>query len=308
MSPRRNVADSAKELERLMTAAGEEVTLYLKRKYADDPDRVAGWQRLNEAMRYSLVGSGAASAKRFRPAVALFVADAMDVERTRAMPIAAAVECVHTYSLIHDDLPAMDNDDFRRGVATSHKVFGEGLAILAGDALLTDAFGILAEGYAGEAKLGVQVIGELAAAAGSQGMVGGQAIDLLAQRSGPESAALAKALDAEDLRLMHQLKTGALIRFAAVGVGILAKARDDEFENLSDYASALGLGFQVADDLLDGAQGKIEPSSYVAVLGAERTRELLDDLTDEALSALRRWNRKADPLRWLVEFNLHRGR
>lgn len=283
-------------LDQLMEQAAAEVNVLLGHMFPEDEARAVGWQRLMAAIRYSLLQDGA---KRFRPTLAMLTADALGVERPRVMPYAAAVECVHTYSLIHDDLPAMDNDDFRRGLPTNHKKFDDATAILAGDALLTDAFGIIADAYSEVPDLAVRAIIELSKAAGSHGMVGGQAIDMAAKKT---------AVDLEDLRLLHLLKTGALIRAAAVGAAIVGEATDEQIEDLSDFASSLGLAFQVADDLLDYSQERPESGSYCALLGPEKTREFLAELTDEALEAIIDWDEKADSLRALVEFNRDRIR
>jgi geranylgeranyl diphosphate synthase type II len=269
----------------------------LNSQFASRDDRAEGWQRLNSAMRYSLLQEGA---KRFRPSLALMVADALGESQDLVLPYAGAVECVHTYSLIHDDLPSMDNDDFRRGQPTCHKKFDEATAILAGDALLTDAFAWLGEAYAKRPEVAVRAIVELSRAAGSHGMVGGQAIDLRAQRG--------DATEIEELRLMHQLKTGALIRAAAVGSAIICEATEDQIEDLSDYSAALGLAFQVADDLLDFDQARPEAGSYCAMLGPEKTREFLFELTDEALEAIIDWDERAETLRSLVLYNRDRSR
>ncbi len=283
-------------LEAKMEAAAAEVAGLLDKVFATDAERAEGWKKLNESMRYSLLQEGA---KRFRPTLSLLTADALGVDRSAVLPFACAVECVHTYSLIHDDLPSMDNDDFRRGKPTNHKKFDEATAILAGDALLTDAFGIVAEAYVEVPEAAVRSILELSRAAGSQGMVGGQAIDLAAKKTN---------FDFEDLRLLHLLKTGALIRVASVGAAIVAGASEEQIEDLSDYASSLGLAFQVADDILDYSQERPESGSYCALLGPEKTRELLHELTDEALEAIIDWDDRAEPLRELAQFNLHRTR
>ncbi|MDX9730327.1 MAG: polyprenyl synthetase family protein, partial [Bdellovibrionales bacterium] len=222
------------KLESEMEHSAKTVSGVLNHLFQEDDERAEGWVRLNQSMRYSLLQDGA---KRFRPVLALLTADALGVEREQVLPFAAAVECVHTYSLIHDDLPAMDNDDFRRGLPTNHKKFDEATAILAGDALLSDAFGIIGEAYIENPGAAVRVLVELSKAVGSHGMVGGQAIDI---------AAKSKAVDIEDLRLLHLLKTGALIRISAVGAAVVAGADEEQIEDLSDYASALGLAFQVA--------------------------------------------------------------
>lgn len=292
----KTVGMETKGLEAKMEEAAAEIAALLEKVFSTDAERAEGWQKLNESMRYSLLQEGA---KRFRPTLSLLTADALGVDRSLVLPFACAVECVHTYSLIHDDLPSMDNDDFRRGKPTNHKKFDEATAILAGDALLTDAFGIVAEAYAEEPEAAVRSILELSRAAGSQGMVGGQAMDMAAKK---------KSFDFEDLRLLHLLKTGALIRVASVGAAIVAGASEEQIEDLSDYASSLGLAFQVADDILDYSQEHPESGSYCALLGPEKTRELLQELTDEALEAIIDWDEKAEALRELAQFNLHRSR
>ncbi len=284
------------DLDRLMEQAAIQVNAMLAEVFPEDAERAEGWQRLMAAIRYSLLQDGA---KRFRPTLAMLVTDALGADRANVLPFAAAVECVHTYSLIHDDLPSMDNDDFRRGLPTNHRKFDEATAILAGDALLTDAFAMLGEAYAEMPDIAVRVIVELSRAAGSEGMVGGQAIDMAAKKA---------TLDIEDLRLLHLLKTGALIRVSAVGAAIVSEANEDQIEDLSDFASALGLAFQVADDLLDYSQERPESGSYCALLGPEKTREFLIELTDEALEAIVMWDGKADSLRALAEFNRDRIR
>lgn len=273
-----------------------QVVSALGRFFPQLEDRVPGWQRLNESMRYSLLQEGA---KRFRPTLACLTAVALGKPIEQVMPFACALECIHTYSLIHDDLPAMDNDDFRRGLPTNHKKFDEATAILAGCALLTDAFALIAESYADTPELAVRAISELSRAAGSHGMVGGQAIDMVAK---------AGIKDADELRLMHQLKTGALIRAAAVGAGVVLAATEEQLEDLSDFGAALGFAFQLADDLLDYDQERPEQGSYCALLGPEQTRELLIEQTDEALDALIDWDERAQPLRDLAEFNRDRSR
>lgn len=279
-----------------MEQAASDVNQLLGQIFSEDSDRAEGWQRLMAAIRYSLLQEGA---KRFRPTLAMLVTDALGGDRERVLPFAAAVECVHTYSLIHDDLPSMDNDDFRRGLPTNHRKFDEATAILAGDALLTDAFAIVGEAYVEMPDVAIRAVIELSKAAGSQGMVGGQAIDMAAKKS---------SLDIEDLRLLHLLKTGALIRVAAVGAAIVSDASDEQIEDLSDFSSALGLAFQVADDLLDYSQERPESGSYCALLGPEKTREFLNELTDEALEAIIDWDERAEALRSLAEFNRDRIR
>jgi geranylgeranyl diphosphate synthase type II len=205
---------------------------------------------LADAMRYSLTAGG----KRLRPILCLASADAVGGERVLAMPAACAIELIHTYSLIHDDLPAMDNDTMRRGRPTLHVVAGEGMAILAGDGLLTEAFGLVArEPRTTDAAIvarKIRVIDVVAAAAGSVGMVGGQAIDLACVTPGPDGRRPA-ALDADGLRVMHGKKTGALIRASAAAGAIMGGGDDRTVAAIDAAAGELGLAFQIVDDILD---------------------------------------------------------
>lgn len=242
-------------------------------------------QRLAEGMRYSLEAGG----KRVRPMLCLLSAESVGGDLHAALPGALALEFVHTYSLIHDDLPAMDDDDLRRGRPTNHKVFGEGPAILAGDGLLTEAFALLAETGRADA------IALLAEAAGWRGMVGGQALDL-------EGEALTRAGEAYDLahlQTIHRLKTGALIRAACELGGLLGGASSEARAALREYGAALGLAFQIQDDILDATstaatlgkragkdqgRGKI---TYPSLLGLEGAKAALLEATEKALCPLR---------------------
>ena len=252
-----------------------------------------------DAMRYSLFAGG----KRFRPILTLAAAGAVspDARATRAlaMPAACAIEMIHTYSLIHDDLPAMDNDTMRRGKPTLHVVFGEGMAILAGDALLAEAFALLARlsADAGDgivARRTLAAINRIAEAAGSIGMVGGQAIDLLAAGH----AADASAMDADGLRDMHARKTGALIRASAVAGAIMAGGSPEQIGAIDRYATGLGLAFQIVDDVLDvvGDGGELGKSvgkdaaankpTYPAMFGLDESKRLACQAADAAVGAL----------------------
>lgn len=267
--------------------------------------------RLREAMRYSLAAGG----KRLRPVLTLAAADALlrdeNLAHTLALPAACALEYIHTYSLIHDDLPAMDNDTLRRGLPTSHVVFGEALAILAGDALLTEAFRILAleprtvPGLSAatlDERRG-RVIATVAAAAGALGMVGGQVLDLEAE-SGHRGDAHERAPDTErdtqhaELRRIHATKTGALIRAAATSGAIMAGGDGAAVAAIDAYAADLGLAFQIVDDVLDvegdaatlgktagkdAAAGKL---TYPVLFGIEHSRQLAADAMDRACGSL----------------------
>jgi len=257
--------------------------------------------RLVEAVSYSLFAGG----KRLRPALALGACELVCGDDTPALPAACALEMVHTYSLIHDDLPAMDDDDMRRGRPTSHKVFGEATAILAGDALLTMAFDAAA-------KTGsIAIVTELAQAAGIAGMVGGQQLDMEGE---------GRSVTLEELRGIHACKTGALIR-GAVRCGALAGgASDAQLAALSRYGEHLGLAFQIADDLLDvtgdaeklgkatGADAAHVKSTYPALLGVEEAQHLARQTIDAALESLSGFASEADAFRSLAEFVISRDR
>lgn len=263
--------------------------------------------RLLEAMRYSLLAGG----KRLRPVLALAACEAVGGALDAALPLACAIEMIHTYSLVHDDLPCMDDDDLRRGRPTNHKVFGEAIATLAGDGLLTDAFKILAAAAASarSARALLETIMELADAAGSDGMVGGQVIDLLGE---------GQALALEQLEDLHSRKTGALFVAAVRGGARLGGATAAQLAAMREYAQALGLAFQVIDDLLDvessteamgkrtnkdQARGK---ATYPSLLGVERSRQLARDLVARTHAALAPFDHRADPLRMLAKFAVER--
>lgn len=247
-------------------------------------------QNIKNAIEYSLCGKG----KRFRPAVALLVADCLGSDLEKILPWCLAVEMIHTYSLIHDDLPCMDNDDLRRGEPTNHKVYGEDVALLAGDALLTEAFLVIAKYYDDQAGHLVQILAE---ASGVRGMVGGQAIDLSAQKS--------KA-NLEEMNLIHKLKTGALIKASALGAAYIASTRFQDHLQMGQYGEHLGLAFQIADDLLDFDPVEVEPGSFPALLGFEGTEQKLLEVTQSGFATLSTYGSKAKHLMDLLEYNLAR--
>jgi geranylgeranyl diphosphate synthase type II len=250
-----------------------------------------------EAMRYGITGG-----KRLRPLLCLASADAVGGDRTQAMPAACAIELIHSYSLIHDDLPAMDNDTMRRGRPTLHVVVGEGMAILAGDGLLTEAFALLAREPRGEdpglVARKLRVIGVIADAAGPTGMVGGQAMDLASVSPGL-AADDAIRRDPSHLQVMHAKKTGALIRAAATAGAIMGGARERELATIDRASNELGLAFQIVDDILDveGASHQIGKTAgkdaaagkptYAALYGVERSRQLAQECLERAEAALR---------------------
>ena len=262
---------------------------------------------LFESMRYSLFAGG----KRLRPVLLMAAADAVGGEGRRYLRVACALEMIHTYSLIHDDLPAMDNDDYRRGKLTNHKVFGEGMAILAGDGLLTAAFEqmLLQEGV--DAACLTQVVREIAAAAGPAGMVGGQAIDLAATGQ-------AQPWNQEELRFMHRAKTGALFRAALRGGGLLAGASQEQLAALTTYAEEFGLAFQITDDILDvtgdeatigkpvGSDERNEKETYVSLYSLDGARRMAEESVQRALAALEIFSAEADVLRNLATYLVSR--
>jgi geranylgeranyl diphosphate synthase type II len=259
---------------------------------------------LHQAMHYSLFAGG----KRLRPTLTIAAAEAVGGRAADVLPVACAFECIHTYSLIHDDLPAMDDDDLRRGRPTCHTVFGQAMAILAGDALLTEAFALLANpafvAHLDPALLRT-VTYEIALAAGSQGMVGGQAVDILSE---------GKAIDAALLHYIHTHKTGALILCALRAGAHLGGATAAALDAITGYGTAVGLAFQIADDILDiegeeAARGKRiggdqsrGKATYPALVGLEEAKREAQRLAQEAFDALVSLNHHADPLREIARF------
>lgn len=263
---------------------------------------------IHTAMRYSLFAGG----KRIRPILVLAAAEAVGGELAKVLPAACALEMIHTYSLIHDDLPAIDNDDLRRGRPTSHKVFGEALAVLAGDALLTQAFIVLSAPdfvkTVGPAKAAA-AIHEIAQAAGSRGMVGGQTVDILST---------GKTLELPTLEYIHTHKTGALIRASVRVGGILAGARKKQLEILNRYGEKVGLAFQIVDDILD-VEGKSEELgktagkdrasrkiTYPAYYGLEESRRRAQDLILAAKEGIKPLGKGARALEGIADLILSR--
>lgn len=246
-----------------------------------------------DAMKYSLVAGG----KRVRPVLSLWTAECFGSSVEDVFPWALAIEMIHTYSLIHDDLPCMDDDDERRGRPTNHVVFGEANALLAGDALLTEAFHFLAVEYAQRPETCVKLVRLLGRAAGMGGMVGGQFIDLNTE----ESPTLAMLED------MHRRKTGALISAAVEGAALLGGASDTQLQAIREFGDNLGLAFQIADDILDAGNPNDEGRSFVSVLGLETCTAELRRVTDVARAGLKRLDRSPSP--WLektLDWNLER--
>jgi geranylgeranyl diphosphate synthase type II len=249
----------------------------LERRFAATP------RRLREAIRYSLLGGG----KRLRPILVLAAGDLVGAPRTATLPFACGIEMIHTYSLVHDDLPAMDDDDVRRGRPTSHRVYGEGLAILVGDALLTEAFVTMTRARGVPAARVLAAMAAVAHAAGEIGMVGGQAGDLAAEGS---------QVPLDELRAIHAAKTGELIR-ASVRVGaLLGGARPGVQRALGRYGAALGLCFQITDDILDAAGGEQGKATYPGLLGMAEAVRHAQRAGAQALGALRPFGARARAL------------
>ena len=246
-------------------------------------------------LKGSMFYSASAGGKRFRPVLSLLVGEAVGGAAADILPFACAVEFVHTYSLIHDDLPCMDDDDFRRGKATNHKVYGETTALLAGDALLTEAFLLVAENYQGQGRLSAQLCALLSRAAGIRGMVGGQAIDLQA-----------KDLSLDDLTNLHELKTGRMIQVAAEGAALIGCSDALKIQNFTSFGRYLGLAFQIADDVLDQNDKDQGPRSFVTLLGIEGTQRYLAEVSEKAMDILRHLPQRSAILEQMIEFNLHR--
>jgi geranylgeranyl diphosphate synthase type II len=259
--------------------------------YLDAP-KAKSVQVLVESMEYSFLEGG----KRFRPVLCILLAEAFGVKPQRILPWAMAIELIHTYSLVHDDLPCMDNDDFRRGVPTNHKVYSESTALLAGDALLSEAFRQIALQYESESEKVVRLIRILSEAAGVQGMVAGQAIDLNSKKD---------SLSVPELDLMHSLKTGALIRAACEGVAVILGLPVEAQTKCRLFGAQLGVSFQLKDDLLD-SQENIEKGSYPEALGMERTQQYLDEVQEQASRYLCELSIISGPLHELLKMNNER--
>jgi geranylgeranyl diphosphate synthase type II len=278
------ITPATESLTQYFTRRGEEVNSWLDCLV---PQASVRPEQIHQAMRYSLFAGG----KRLRPVLVLASGEALGAATEDLMPAACAIEMIHTYSLIHDDLPAMDNDDLRRGRPTCHKAFGEAIAILAGDALLTQAFRVLAMDAPERDPLKqIRVIREIANAAGTvEALIGGQVVDMESE---------GKAVDAATLEYIHHSKTGALIRASVIVGGHIAGATDEQLEKLDAYSQRIGLAFQIADDILDVTQtseqlgktaGKdlaVAKATYPAIFGLEASEKRAQELVDEAVEII----------------------
>ncbi|MGD0487474.1 MAG: polyprenyl synthetase family protein [Syntrophorhabdales bacterium] len=261
---------------------------------------------LGDAMEYSLFSDG----KRIRPGLAIAACEAMDGDTEVVLPFAAAIEMIHTYSLIHDDLPCMDNDDLRRGKPTCHKVFGDAVALLAGDALLTEAFRVMTDPRESSAspEITQKVVYEIARAAGAAGMVAGQAVDVIYEgKKGTKSI----------VNLIHRNKTGALIRASVLAGALVGNANEKELKCFTRFGESIGLAFQIMDDLLDveGTEAEVgkklkkdtEKQTYVRYYGIAASKARIDALVNKAIAALRFLGPGADMLVQVANFIGHRS-
>jgi farnesyl diphosphate synthase len=312
---RASLADSAKSFKRSLDQVAAATEAMLERLLAPAP--AAGERlrpdRLLEAMRYASLGGG----KRIRPFLVVETAKLFDVARRKALTVAAALECVHCYSLVHDDLPAMDNDDLRRGRPTVHKAFDEATAILAGDGLLTLAFDILSRPQAHQnPSVRIQLISALARAAGVGGMAGGQMLDLVAE--GRFATERRPQLDFDDVRTLQAMKTGALLQFACLSGALLGEADRKARAALEHYGAAVGEAFQVSDDLLDidgdaatvgkatGKDAVAHKATFVSLLGVDGARERLKKLVVKAEKAIAPFGKDGAVLKAAAHFIANR--
>ena len=257
------------------------------------------------AMNYSISAGG----KRIRPVIMIACAELVGGDALSVMPFACALEMIHTYSLIHDDLPCMDNDDLRRGKPTNHKVFGEAMAVLAGDALLNCAFETMLKNTEVSPNMTLAAMSEIATASGADGMIGGQVIDIESE---------GKTIDAVTLMTMHLHKTAALIMAAAKVGALLGGGSREDLSLMEEFARYLGIAFQIKDDILDvtgneeslgkktGVDGLLEKSTFVSIYGMDQSQNLLNDYTQKAIDVLTKYGEKAEFLIELSKFLLSR--
>jgi len=266
-------------------------------------------KKVREAMRYSLMAGG----KRLRPVLSLAVCDALDGDIEQVLPFACATEMIHTYSLIHDDLPSMDNDDYRRGRPTNHKVFGEAMAILAGDGLLNYAYEVMLDHVCKNSdniSAKIEAMHIIAKSSGIDGMIGGQVVDLESE---------GKLISPELLEYMHKHKTGALIKAPVLAAAVICNANPDQKTSLEKYAGNLGLAFQIRDDILDvegnademgkntGRDKAKNKSTFVTFYGLDKSKEMLREITVEAIDSIAVFGEKGCFLRQLAEYLVTRN-
>jgi geranylgeranyl diphosphate synthase type II len=297
-------SSSSFDLQAYLAGRTEQVNRALDRFLPSEKTRPA---TIHKAMRYSLFAGG----KRMRPALVLAAAEACGGDIDEALPLACAVECIHTYSLIHDDLPAMDNDDYRRGKLTNHKVFGEGIAVLAGDALLTQAFEIAAQCRTWKRYDMRQIILEIAKASGSLQLIAGQVADLEGE---------GKTLTKKELEYIHERKTSALLCCSTRLGGMSANCTPAQLAALTEFGYCVGLAFQIIDDILDitqtseqlgktaGKDTAAQKATYPSIVGLEKSKKIAAQLTGRAFKSLSVFKGKAVALEGLADFLLKRDR
>lgn len=294
MDIKKYLADKKEDVDKAL-----ERYLSEERKYPDN---------LYKSMHYSVMAGG----KRLRPILAIAASEAASGDLKQVMPLACALEMIHTFSLIHDDLPAMDNDDLRRGMPTNHKAFSEGIAILAGDALLAEAFFCLTHPEildAVPAPLLLEVVRDISAATGPRGMVGGQVYDIESE---------GRKIGLEELERLHLYKTGQLLTVSVTSGAKIAGVTDDQLDSFRRYGEAIGLAFQIADDILDiegdeeelgkpiGSDEGNEKATFPSIVGMKESKERAAELIDIAIEALEGFDEKADPLRAIAKYIIER--
>lgn len=306
-TPRRNMTEEAG----LSARFNERIAFYTQRTteqlQAVLPAATQNPERLHEAMRYAVLNGG----KRIRPLLVYATGECLGVPVSRLDAPAAAIELVHAFSLVHDDLPAMDNDDLRRGRPTVHKHFDEATAILAADALQPLAFTVLADISDVAPAVKLRLVRLVASACGSIGMTGGQSIDLAAE---------GRSLSAEQIEEMYSLKTGALIHASVVSVALLSEATADRIDDLDAFARSIGIAFQIKDDILDvegetdvigkpaGSDQRLRKATYPGLFGIGTARKRCAELLEDALQRLDQFGADAEPLRWLARYIVERGK
>jgi len=290
--------DFYKELEAKIIEVNKSLDKYIEEKEAPQAT-------IYKAMNYSINAGG----KRIRPVLMLSAAELICGNYDGVMPFACAIEMIHTYSLIHDDLPCMDNDDLRRGKPTNHKVFGEAIAVLAGDALLNKAFEVILKNSQMSPNMTIAALSEIATASGTEGMIGGQVIDIESED---------KQIDAVTLMTLHLNKTGALIMAAAKVGALLAGGSREDLLLLEEFSRYLGIAFQIKDDILDiegkeellgkktGADEENKKSTFVSIYGLEQSKKILSDYTEKAIATLSPYGERAEFLTELAKFLLSR--
>ena len=276
----------------------KELTKYLQSK--DNAQKT-----IYDAMKYSLFAGG----KRLRPVIMLMVADMFSADYTDVLPFACAMEMIHTYSLIHDDLPCMDNDDLRRGKPTNHKIFGDAIAVLAGDALLNKAFETVSGHKYKDLNRAMRAVSILSVASGTEGMIGGQVTDIESE---------GKKLTNDELIYIQTLKTGAIIRASGVIGAVMSGANEEEILKIDEYCKNLGIAFQIQDDVLDvigdekelgkpiGSDNENEKITFVSLFGLENAQKAVTEYTKNAISALDIFGDRAEQLKKLADYLINR--